>query len=180
LCSTHCGHSLKGNDNAVGNPGNPNPTNPAGPGNGRAISHGAKASPFNLVNHLGEDDVEWIDRITQAYMDDADWDADHPELENLRFVVILMWQRWSATDVLLEEGQSEDATIGVSEFGEPIIKTDEHHLGPRQLSLSREIRQELSRLGFSNSAEDRQADATADIAQAWADQLRETGTGDRT
>lgn len=145
-------------------------TNP-GPGenNGNAITHGARSSPTNLYHHLDDDEREWVDQLVESYLDEAPFGEDSAKVERLQMTCTVIYQEWAAREVVLREGPSEDAVVGVSEDGEPIVKTDEHHLTTTASTHNQTVRMNLKDLGLLDDPDSQQADAVGSLASLLSD-----------
>lgn len=154
--STHrrLDHSLKnkhfrimtapdGNDYALGNPGGGAPSR-----NGNAIKHGATASPLNLLEHLDQEELEWIEALVSAYLDRAPFGPEDARVERLTRVCVMIYQEWAAEEAVLEEGMGQETVVGVSSEGTPIVNTEEHYLNRRMDRLNDKIRHNLRDLGL--------------------------------
>lgn len=150
-------HGGAGGD--VGDPGG------APKGNGNAVTHGAYGDPVNLYRHLGDDEREWVDAMVDAYLSIASFDEDDPRAERLQMTCVIMYQEWAAREVVLRDGMSEDATIGVSDAGAPIVRTDEHHLTGTAGRHNQTVRMNLKDLGFLDDPQSQQADAVGSLAE---------------
>jgi hypothetical protein len=151
------GSSHKGNQNAVGNDGG------APEGNANAITHGATADPVNLYEHLDEDSKAWVDKLVAGYLDEAAFGEDSPKAERLRMTCVIIYQEWSAREVVLRDGPSEDIVVGVSEDGAPIARSDEHHLTGTAASHNQTVRMNLKDLGLLDDPESQKANAAEGI-----------------
>lgn len=139
----------EGNDYAVGNDGG------APEGNGNAITHGATASPINLLDHLEPDELEWIEALVDAYLQRAPFGPDDGRVERLTRTCVMIFQEWRAEEVILQEGLSHDVVVDVTSSGEPVVRTEEHYLSRRMDRLNDKIRHNLRDLGLL-SEEDRE------------------------
>lgn len=156
-CSTHrvAGADMgpPGNDHAVGNDGG------APAGNGNAITHAATATPVNLFDHLEDHEREWVERIHAGYLKEATFGKESSKSERLLMACVMMYQEWSAREVILSDGISEDTIVGVNDEGEPIIDTEEHHLTRTASQLTGDVRMLLKDLGLLDDPESAKADA---------------------
>lgn len=157
----------EGNKNAIENDGG------APENNGNAITHGVYSDPANLYTNLDDDSQAWVDGLVEGYLGIATFGSDDPRVERLRMVCVVMYQEWSAREVVLRDGPSEDTTIGVSEAGTPVIRTDEHHLTTTASNHNQTVRMNLKDLGLLNDPEQQKAEAQKDMAAAWREALSE-------
>lgn len=154
-CRMHGGHSPGGDG--------------APEGNGRAITHGTTADPVNLYQHIEEHEREWIDRITEAYVEHLGFSEGDPRITKVRRAVINEFQAWRGDAHILEEGISEDMTVGVTDQGEPVVKKEEHHLHRFVLDRDQESRMMLKDLGSFDDPASQQADAMRGVVDLFAD-----------
>lgn len=134
-------------------------------GNGNAITHGATADPVNLYQHLDDVAREWVDKLVEGYLQDAPFGEDSPKVERLRMTCIVIYQEWSAREVVLQAGPSEDTVVGVNDAGAPIARTEEHHLVGTAAKHNQTVRMNLKDLGLLDDPGSQQADATRSLAQ---------------
>ena len=130
----------EGNEHADGNDGG------APGGNGNALTHGATASPLNLVFHLDDEELDWIDSLVRGYLEIAPFGYEDPRRERLSRYCVMIYQEWSAAEEILAAGHSEERTVGVNDDGNPVIRDAEHHLATRERSLNTKVRQGLKDL----------------------------------
>lgn len=157
----------EGNQNAVGNDGG------APEENGNAIKHGARADPVNLYKNLDDESLAWVDGLIDGYLEIATFGEDDPRVERLQMACTIMYQEWAAREVVLREGPSEDTTIGVSEAGTPVIRTDEHHLTTTASTHNQTVRMNLKDLGLLDDPESQQADSMRSIAEILSEESEE-------
>lgn len=139
-------------------------TNPGpGEGNGNAITHGARSDPVNLYDHLDEDERAWVDKLVAGYLEEAPFGEDSPKVERLQMTCVVIYQEWAAREVVLCEGPSEDTVVGVSEGGQPIVRTEEHHLVSTAATHNQTVRMNLKDLGLLDDPDSQQADATQSL-----------------
>lgn len=136
-------------------------------GNGNAITHGVTASPWNLYTHLGDDAKEWVDALADAYCEILEFDDDDPRRERVTRACIHIYQSNSGENQILEDGLSEEQTVGVNDRGEPVVRDDGHHLHGVTLKRDKEARQILKTLGAFDDPESKKAEALEDSAAAW-------------
>jgi hypothetical protein len=155
------GHGApEGNTNAVGNDGG------APEGNGNAITHGATADPWNLYDHVDEEGRAWIDAIADAYADHLGYEPDDRRRDMLTQAAIHLYQSRSAEARLLEDGLSKDVTLGVDDDGNPVTRSDEHHLNGLSIDRSKEARRILKDLDALSPPEQQAAESARTFAEA--------------
>lgn len=132
-----------GNDYAVGNPGGGAPV-----GNVNALKHGATASPINLLDHLSEEELQWVESLVDAYLDRAPFGPHDGRVERLTRTCVMIFQEWRAEEAVLSEGMGRETVVGVSSEGTPIVNTEEHYLNRRMDRLNDKIRHNLRDLGL--------------------------------
>lgn len=153
------GGAPEGNQNAVGNDGG------APVGNGNAITHGATASPINLLDHLSEEELQWVESLVDAYLDRAPFGPHDGRVERLTRTCVMIFQEWRAEEAVLEEGLSHDVVVDVTSSGEPVVRTEEHYLSRRMDRLNDKIRHNLRDLGLL-SEDDREASVVGSTFQS--------------
>jgi hypothetical protein len=117
-------------------------------GSANALTHGATATPSNLIDHLSDSDREWVDRLYEAYLEAAPFDEDSPKRERLYRTCVMMWQEWSGTSTVIEEGPAKESVVGVKDTGEPIVDHEQHHLVRYTSDLNDKVRMNLKDLGL--------------------------------
>ena len=125
----------EGNDNALGNAGGEG----GPPGNAKAVTHGLKADPTNLLENLRETDpeaVEWIEDRYEGYLDAAPFGRDHPDADVLQDLVIQQYAVRRALHQQVGEGMVIPDTEAVS-GGEKFELKGEN---PVNLPLDRALR----------------------------------------
>ena len=156
------GGAPKGNNNAVGNDGG------APEGNANAMTHGVTANPANLYRHLDDEEAEWIDRLTGAYVEQLGFENDDPRIERVKRACIHIYQSWQGEDRILADGLSEKNHIGVDERGEPVVAgQDGHHLHRFTFKRDQEARAILKDLGAFDDPQSQTADAINNAADQW-------------
>lgn len=151
-------------------------TNQGAPaGNQNATDHGAYADPVNLYDHLSETEREWVDALTAAYVERGPFDADDPRAERVQMACIIMYQEWAAREAVLRQGMSEDVTVGVTDEGQPVVRTDEHHLTKTASRHNTDARMMLKDLGCLET----QKRAAQELGQSLASALADTATDHR-
>lgn len=144
--------------------------NPGPPkGSANALTHGVTADPVNLYNHLPEHQQDWVDALVEAYREPLEFAEDDPRNTKLRRAVTNELQAWRGDAHILEEGMSENTTIGISDRGEPIVKSEEHHLHRFVLDREQESRMTLKDLGALNPPEQQRADAEQGLIDLFTD-----------
>lgn len=128
--------------------------------NGNAITHGAQADPVNLYGNLDDDEQAWVDQLVDGYLDEAPFGESSPKVERLRMTCTIMYQEWSAREVVLQNGPSENTVVGVSETGDPIVQAEEHHLVGTAATHNQTVRMNLKDLGLLDDPESQKAEAT--------------------
>lgn len=130
---------------------------------GAAITHGARSDPVNLYDHLDEDERAWVDKLVDGYLDEAPFGEDSPKVERLQMICVVIYQEWAAREVVLCEGPSENTVVGVNETGQPIVRTEEHHLVSTASTHNQTVRMNLKDLGLLDDPDSQQADATQSL-----------------
>lgn len=130
---------------------------------GAAITHGAQADPVNLHRHLDDDERAWVDKLVAGYLEEAPFGEDSPKVERLRMTCVVIYQEWSAREVVLRDGPSEEVTIGVNEAGLPVARTDEHHLTATASTHNQTVRMNLKDLGLLDDPDTQKADAASSL-----------------
>lgn len=154
----------EGNDFAVGNPGGGAPE-----GNQNPAKHHVYSVPSNLIEHLSDEDLGFIHKLSEAYIEAAPFGPKDPRSERILITCIKVWQEHAAEAQIAKEGLSEDVTVAMSDSG-PVTKAESHHLRRAANQLNKEVRLTLKDLGLMNSAEKQQAEATESLASILADE----------
>jgi len=129
------GGAPDGNQNAVGNSGGEG----GPPGNAKAVTHGLKSDPTNLLENLGENDpeaVEWIEDRYEGYLEAAPFGRDHPDADVVQDLVIQQYAVRRALRRQVSEGMVIEDTEAVS-GGEKFELKGEN---PVNLPLDRALR----------------------------------------
>lgn len=141
-----------------------------GPPKGSAnyFEHGATAAPLNLLENdlLEEEDVRWIQGLVDAYLREAPFGPDSPKVERLTRTCCMIFQEWSGQRHILEEGMAVEDVVGVTDQGEPVLRTDEHYLCQRIDRLNDKIRMNLKDLGLLDDPDSQRAGAEQDKVSA--------------
>lgn len=137
---------------------------PAGSAN--ALKHGATASPITLPDHLDDDDVEWIEALVDAYLAEAPFGSESPQVERLTRTCVMIYQEWAGQRYVFDEGMATEDVVGVTDAGEPVVRTDEHYLCQRIDRLNDKIRMNLKDLGLLDDPESQRAGVEQDKAAA--------------
>lgn len=132
--------------------------------NGNAITHGAKADPMNLYNHLSEQEQGWVDSLIDGYCKLLNYDDSDPRRSMIKLACVNIYQANSGEGQILEDGLSESQTIGVSESGQPVVRNESHHLSDDVLARTREARQILRTAGAFEDPESQKANAIDNLA----------------
>ena len=125
----------EGNDNAVGNSGGDG----GPPGNAKAVRHGLKSDPTNLLENLRENDpeaVEWIEDRYEGYLDAAPFGREHPDADVVQDLVTQQYAVRQALRRQVDEGMVIPDTEAVS-GGEKFELRGEN---PVNLPLDRALR----------------------------------------
>ncbi|EMA47601.1 hypothetical protein [Halococcus saccharolyticus] len=146
-------------------------------GNQNATTHGATADPTNLLEHLDDEDRQWVDDLTEAWIEKSRYTEDDPQAERIQMVVVMQWQERSGRTQLIKEGLERDKLQETQLVGNPndgpktgqarlqrITDKDEHHLNGVVASLNSDIRMNLKDLGLLDDPESQKADAIGDLA----------------
>ena len=151
-------------------------------GNTNAVTHGVySASPLDLYDSLNEAEVNWIDSLVRGYLEHAPFGYEDPRRERLTKYCVMIYQEWSATEQILNDGASEEQPVGVNEAGRPVLRDQEHHLAKRERALNTKVRQGLKALGcLPGSGTDAEAagETVAQIFAAAVEQASDDGDGD--
>lgn len=141
-----------------------------GPPKGSAnyFEHGATAAPLNLVENdlIAEEDVRWIQGLVDAYLEEAPFGPDSPKVERLTRTCCMIFQEWAGQKHILEEGMAVEDIVGVTDEGEPVLRTDEHYLCQRIDRLNDKIRMNLKDLGLLDDPESQRAGAEQSKVEA--------------
>ena len=154
----------EGNDYAKGNSGGRPPS-----GNQNPAKHHVYSVPSNLIEHLSDEDLGFIHKLSEAYIEAAPFGPKDPRSERILITCIKVWQEHAAEAQIAKEGLSEDVTVAMSDSG-PVTKAESHHLRRAANQLNKEVRLTLKDLGLMNSAEKQQAEATESLASILADE----------
>lgn len=132
-----------------------------GPPKGSAnnLKHGATAAPINLLNHLDDDKLEWVEALVDGYLKEADFGPESPKVERLTRTCVMIYQEWAGQEAIFNEGMAVDDVVGVTEQGEPVVRNDEHYLCRRIDRLNDKIRHNLKDLGLMDDPRSQKADA---------------------
>lgn len=150
----------EGNDHAEGNSGGAPPEC-----NQNARSHGVFSTPEFLIDDLDENELEWIEAITDGYLEVAPFGPEDPRAERLAMTAVKVYQSWAAENAMLRDGLSEEQTVGVTDSGDVVTETDAHHLRRASSQLSKEVRLTLKDLGCLPDPDSQQAAATRSLAE---------------
>ena len=135
-----------------------------GPPKGSAnnLQHGATARDrANLRRHIPDEDLAFIEELTNAYLEIAPFDRGDPRCERLTRVATMIYQEWKGQEAIMDEGmavgqltksqgpdgEESELDLTVTADGEQIVTTDEHYLCARIDRLNDKIRHNLDVLG---------------------------------
>ena len=156
-----------GNDYAKGNPGGGAPE-----GNTNAVTHGATATPRNLISDLPDEQLEYVEAIADGYLAVAPFDQDDVRYERLYMCAVRILMEWRGQQTILKDGISDETVIGINDRGEPITDTDEHYLAKFTSRLSKDVRLTLKDLDCLPDPDSQQAEATESLASVLAGEDR--------
>ena len=115
-------------------------------GNVNALQHGLflGRGPGDLYPALDPGDREFVRDLVEKYVAFGGWDSDDPRVERLLSTCVDIWRETRAKGIVIEDGPSQDTTIGVDpRTGEPIWAEEEHHLHGPIATINQTIRMNL-------------------------------------
>ncbi|WP_336365128.1 hypothetical protein [Halalkalicoccus salilacus] len=124
----------------------------AGPptGNGNAITHGVRATPENLIDHLDDRDREWIEDLADGYRELGAIEPDDPRSHRITLTCVMCFQECTARGETIANDLTSRSTVGIDEDGRPVVRVEEHYLMGAASSLHRDIRATLDKLDLLN------------------------------
>lgn len=116
-------------------------------GSANALDHGATASRATLEKHLDDEDLQWVSDLADSYRQLAGYSEDDPRCDLIRQACLASWQSWQARSEAIANELTSQTTIGVTDDGRPIVKTEEHYLAGQADRVLSEVRRTLKDAG---------------------------------
>jgi len=152
-------------------------------GNQRATKHGLYALPEHLKAHFTETQQDrytaYFEALCTRYSRIHGQDPDEFAKDRLSRIAIECVKERIADEWLAEQAGDtgnlliESFVLDVDEQGNPVEVEQENTVLKELTALKRETRLTLKDMGLLHSPEDKQAQATEDLASLWANELRD-------
>lgn len=152
-------------------------------GNQRATKHGLYALPEHLKAHFTETQEDrytaYFEALCTRYSRIHGQDPDEFAKDRLSRIAIECVKERIADEWLAEQAGDtgnlliESFVLDVDEQGNPVEVEQENTVLKELTALKRETRLTLKDMGLLHSPEDKQAQATEDLASLWANELRD-------
>ena len=161
----------------------PESDNGAPEGNQNATTHGLYALPENLKEHFTQTQEDrytaYFEALCTRYSRIHGQDPDEFAKDRLSRIAIECVKERIADEWLAEQAGDtgnlliESFVLDVDEQGNPVEVEQENTVLKELTALKRETRLTLKDMGLLHSPEDKQAQATEDLASLWANELRD-------